>query len=74
VKLLLLYTHEYWLRPYEKSVPTAADRADELNAQGAIVALVHVESEDPDQASKLVTKAIKQIKWLAGKFATQSIV
>lgn len=74
MKLLLLYTHEYWLRPYERSVPTATERADELTAEGAVVALVHVESQDPDSASKLVTKAIKQIKWLAGKFATQSIV
>jgi Archaea-specific editing domain of threonyl-tRNA synthetase len=74
VKLLLLYTHEYWLRPYEKSVPTAADRSDELAARGAVVALVHVESQDPDNHSKLVTKAIKQIKWLAGKFSTQVVV
>lgn len=74
MKLLLLYTHEYWLRPYEKSVAEAADRNDPIESEHAIVALVHVEIEDPDRSAKLVTKAIKQIKWLAGKFVTRQIV
>lgn len=74
MKLLLLYTHDYWLRPFEKSVPEAPERTDEMAAQGAIVALVHVEAADPENESKLVTKAIKQIKWLAGKFETRAVV
>jgi hypothetical protein len=74
MKLLLLFTHDYWLRPFEKSVPEAADRTDELAARDAVVALVHVEATDPEQHAKLVTKAIKQIKWLAGKFETRNVV
>lgn len=74
MKLLLLYTHEYWLRPYEKSVPEAADRSAPIEAQAAVVALVHVEAADPGRGDKLVTKAIKQVKWLAGKFATRQVV
>ncbi len=74
MKLLLLYTHDYWLRPYEKSVPAAADRHDEMVAQGAVLALVHVEVHDPAAHAKQVTKAIKQVKWVAGKFATKQVV
>jgi hypothetical protein len=74
VKLLLLYAHDYWLRPYEKSVAEAPDSDGELSAGGAVVALVHVEPQDPANRAKLVTKAIKQIKWLAGKFDTHSVV
>jgi hypothetical protein len=74
VKLLLFYTHDYWLRPFEKSVPEAPDRTDELEARGAVVAFVHAEAADPDQHAKLVTKAVKQIKWLAGKFSTRAVV
>jgi len=74
LKLLLLYTHDYWLRPFEKSVPEAADRTDEMAARDALVALVHVEATDPEQHAKLVTKAIKQVKWLAGKFESRCVV
>ena len=74
MKLLLLYTHDYWLRPYAKSVPEVADRQDEMAATAAVVALVHVEAHDPPEHAKLVTKAIKQVKWLAGKFGTKQLV
>lgn len=74
MKLLLLYAHDYWLRPFEKSVPEAPDRQDEMAARAAVVALVHVEAGDPENEAKLVTKAIKQIKWLAGKFESRAIV
>ena len=74
MKLLLLYTHEYWLRPYQKSVPEAADRRDEMATTAAVLALVHVEAHDPPEHAKLVTKAIKQVKWLAGKFGTKQVV
>jgi hypothetical protein len=74
VKLLLLYAHDYWLHPYEKSVPDAADHAGEVASQSAVVALVHVEPADPANHARLVTKAIKQVKWLAGKFGTRAVV
>jgi hypothetical protein len=74
VKLLLLYVHDYWLRPYEKSVPEAPDRSEPMAVGPAVVALVHVEAGDVEQHARLVTKAIKQIKWLAGKFATRDVV
>jgi hypothetical protein len=74
VKILLFYTHDYWLRPFEKSVPEAPDRADEISARDAVVALVHAEAGDAAAHARLVTKAIKQIKWLAGKFATRAVV
>ena len=74
MKILLLFAHEYWLRPFEKSVAEAPERSEPMDAREALVALVHVEAHDPEQHSKLVTKAIKQIKWLAGKFGTRSVV
>jgi len=74
VKLLLFYTHDYWLRPFEKSVADAPDRSDEIAARAAVVALVHAEAGDADQSARLVTKAIKQIKWQAGKFSTRAVV
>lgn len=74
MKLLLLFAHDYWLRPYEKSLPEAPDATGEVEIAPAVVALVHVEAHDPERAAKLVTKAVKQVKWLAGKFATRNVV
>ena len=74
MKLLLLFAHDYWLAPYEKSVTEAPDRTEPMAATAAVVALVHVEALDPEQHAKLVTKSIKQIKWLAGKFDTRNVV
>jgi threonyl-tRNA synthetase editing subunit len=74
MKLLLLFAHDYWLRPYERSLPDAPEAAAPVEAQSAVVALVHVEPGDPERGSGLVTKAGKQIKWLAGKFGSKSVV
>jgi hypothetical protein len=74
MKLLLLYVHDYWLRPHEKSVPEAPDRDAEMTAAACVVALVHVEAHDPESEAKQITKAIKQVKWLAGKFSTRAVV
>ena len=74
MKLLLLFTHDYWLRPYEKSLPEAPDATGEVEIAPAVVAFVHVEAHDPERSAKLVTKAVKQVKWLAGKFATRNVV
>lgn len=74
MKLLLFYTHDYWLRPFEKSIPETPDCTGEMTARDAVVALVHVEAADPAQHARLVTKAIKQVKWLAGKFGSRCVV
>jgi hypothetical protein len=74
MKLLLLYTHDYWLQPYLKNLDDAADAAGPVAVQGAVVALVHVEPADIAESDKRVTKAIKQLKWLAGKFETRRVV
>jgi len=74
VKLLLLYVHDYWLKPFERSLPEAPEAPPGVETGPAVVALIHVEAEDPERQDKLVTKAIKNIKWLAGKFETRTVV
>ncbi len=74
MKLLLLYAHDFWLRPYVKSWAAAAPSQEALRAHGAVVALVHVEAEDEAKQGKVVTKCAKNVKWLAGKFQTRDIV
>ena len=74
MKLLLLFVHEYWLRPFEASLPDAPTEPAGVETGPAIVALTHVEAHDPERAEKLVTKAIKNVKWLAGKCDTRTVV
>ena len=74
MKLLLLFVHDYWLQPFERSLPVAPAAPAGVETGPAVVALIHVEAEDPERQDKLVTKAIKNIKWLAGKFETRTVV
>jgi hypothetical protein len=74
MKLLLLYAPDYWLKPYEKNLSEAPDASGEVQAQNAVVALIHAEANDQTEAGSVVTKAIKNIKWLARKFDTTRVV
>ena len=74
MKLLLLFVHEYWLRPFEPSLPAAPAAPPGVESGPAVAALIHVEAQDPERHATLVTKAIKNIKWLAGKFETRTVV
>jgi hypothetical protein len=74
MKILMLYTHDYWLQPYEKNLAEAPDVDEPLGMQECIVALIHVEPKDSDARGKTTTKALKQLKWLARKSDTQNIV
>jgi hypothetical protein len=74
MKILLLYTSDYWLKPYEKNLPEAPDASGEIQIQNAVVALIHAEEKDQADSGNVVTKAIKNIKWLARKFGTTQIV
>jgi len=74
MKLLMLYAHDYWLQPHEKNLDEAADIEANISMQECIVALVHVEPHDLETRGKTTTKALKQLKWLARKSATERIV
>src|SRR5574341_1914961 len=74
MKLLLLYAPDYWLRPFEKNLPEAPDAAEEIQTQNAVVVLIHAEENDQADAGSVVTKAIKNIKWLARKCETTQVV
>jgi len=66
--------HDYWLQPFEASLPDAPASPAAVETAAAVAALIHVEAHDPERQDKLVTKAIKNVKWLAGKFDTRNVV
>jgi len=74
VKLLMFYSPEFWVKPFEKAVPEASDLAREEVFRSAVVIFYHAEAEDSGREDKVILKWIKNAKWLAGKFGTRTVV
>ncbi len=74
MKLLLLYAERFAYRTGQKTLESVPDNEERAEFKNAVVAFTHVEEEDVARESKVVTKLIKNIKWLAGKFDTRTIV
>src|SRR5262249_12119351 len=74
MKLRLFHAPEFWLKPFSRSLAAAPDAAGELSVRDTVMALVHAEPGDAADPGRVVTKAIKNIKWVAGKFASKRAV
>jgi len=74
VKIILFYSPSFWFKPYEKVLEQAPDRVTEAECRQAVVVFYQVEEGDPGRRSKVLTKLIKNIKWLAGKFDSRTVV
>jgi hypothetical protein len=74
MKLLLFYTHTWWFKTASKSLPQAPDMDTEDAMENAVVVFFHAEAEDEEKGKSLLDKVVKNIKWIAGKFGTKSLV
>ena len=50
------------------------DQELEGDCQEAVVVFYHIESDDLERRGKVLTKFVKNIKWLAGKFDSKKAV
>lgn len=73
MKLLMIYAERFAFRPTMKTLEGAPD-ADPGCVGDAVLGLIHVEPADLEEGSKAVTKLVKNLKWLAGKNDTKTIV
>jgi hypothetical protein len=74
MKLLLFYAHTWWFKTASKSLPQALDIEREDATEKTVVVFFHAEAEDEEKGKSLLEKVVKNIKWLAGKFGTKSVV
>ena len=74
VKIILFYSPSFWFKTYEKVLEQAPDQDTEAECRQAVVVFYQVEEGDPERRSKVLTKLIKNIKWLAGKFDSRTVV
>ncbi len=74
MKLLLFYAPSFWFKTYQKVLEHVPDQNLEADCHQAVVVFYHVEAEDLERRGKVLTKFIKNIKWLAGKFDSKNVV
>ena len=74
MKLLMFYSPEFWVRPFEKAVPEAPERQMEETFRAAVIIFYHAEEGDSERERSVIGKWVKNAKWLAGKFNTRSVV
>lgn len=74
MKLLLFYAPSFWFKTYQKVLEQVPDQDLEADCKHAIVVFYHVEAEDLGRSAKVLTKFIKNIKWLSRKFDSKNVV
>lgn len=74
MRIILFYAPSFWYRTYRKVLDDVPDHDIERNAESAVVVFYHAEAEDAEKKGGVVTKLVKNIKWLAGKFGTRTVV
>ena len=70
----MIYARRFAYHPAVKSVAEAPDAENDGLAENAIIGFIHVEAEDMNRASKVTTRLIKNLKWLASKNDTRTII
>ncbi len=74
MKLLLWYMENFSYKTAAKGLEGVSDLDEEGAFQNAVVGFVHLEEKDAEAVGSTVTKLIKNLKWLAGKWNTKQVV
>ena len=74
MKLVLFYAPSFWFKTYQKVLELVDDQELEASCQKAVVVFYQVETDDLERRGKVLTKFLKNIKWLAGKFNSKNVV
>lgn len=73
MKLLMIYATRFGFTPEVKTLPEMPD-AEPGAYENVLTGFIHVEPSDSEREGKVLTKLVKNLKWLAGKNATRHIV
>jgi hypothetical protein len=74
MKLLMIYTDEFYYKPTVKTLSEYSDSENPERIEKALTAFIQAETEDEENAEKVETKLVKNLKWGAGKNETKRIV
>jgi len=70
----MFYAPLFWFKTYEKVLHDVPDQDVEKSTENVVVVFYQAEAEDKDKKSSVLTKFVKNIKWLSGKFKTKNVV
>ena len=74
MRIIMFYAPSFWFKTYKKVLPEVPDNDVEKITESAVVVFYQVEAEDVDKKGGVITKLVKNVKWLAGKFMTKGVV
>ncbi len=74
MKILMFFAKRFVCSPYEKVIDNAVESPESVNAESCVVVFYHVEPDDENRTKSVVSKLVKNIKWLAGKFKSRHVV
>src|SRR4030066_1945516 len=74
MKLILYYASSFWFKTYKKILDDVPDNEMEETVENAVVVFYQAEEKDIEKKSSVISKFVKNTKWVAGKFNTKRIV
>jgi hypothetical protein len=74
MKLLMFQAKRFWFRSFSKTLEFVEDQQVEHEVQDTAVIFIHAEPQDEEASSALLTKTLKNVKWIANKRGLKSIV
>ena len=75
MKLLMFHAEQFGYRAHARTFDDAPDPdVAEHTAGAAVVVFVHAEEGDAEREAKLVSKAARNVKWLANKRSLRNVV
>ena len=69
----MFYAPSFWFRTYEKVLEQMPNTDIEESTENSIVVFYQAEAGDVDRKGSVLTRLVKNIKWLAGKFKTKKM-
>ncbi|MBD3224295.1 MAG: hypothetical protein GF313_06160 [Caldithrix sp.] len=74
MRVILWYMDQFAYHPSVKTLDFADVVSDGNSFDNAVVAFIHAEAKDENNFSKVTTKLVKNLKWLAKKWECTQIV
>lgn len=74
MKLLMFQVKRFWWKSFSKTLADAPDADVEESVTDAVVVFLHSEETDASQGNQLLTKVLKNVKWLANKRGFKNVV
>ncbi|NOZ86226.1 MAG: hypothetical protein GXP49_08155 [Deltaproteobacteria bacterium] len=74
MRMLMLFVDRLKWVPTTRGLDQGSENAEQGEVRKAVAGFIHIEPKDQDNASKVETKLVKNLKWLAGKWDTKLIV